>query len=131
MKFIAIRQRMLAGIAAAVVGALSGAAFGGEGEEAAATTNASPDAEAAVEAPKPQIDIRKLFATNCSWCHDGYGMHAGKGPKLAGTAMTEQQVYKRIAKGKSGAMPGFEKTLSKEQIQALAEYIKGLKDPDS
>ncbi|MCE2897844.1 MAG: cytochrome c [Betaproteobacteria bacterium] len=57
-------------------------------------------------------------------------MHAGKGPKLAGTSMTASQVYQRIAKGKSGAMPGYEKTLNPEQIEAFVEYIKGLKESD-
>ena len=45
--------------------------------------------------------------------------------------MNETQLYERIAKGKSGMMPGFEKTLKKDQIDAFVEYIKGLKDPDS
>lgn len=99
---------------------------------ATAPAAAAPEATAPAEAPaKPKIDVRKLFAMNCSWCHDGYGMHAGKGPKLAGTSLTAAQVYQRIAKGKSGAMPGFEKTLKPEQIEAFVEYIKGLKDADS
>lgn len=75
---------------------------------------------------KPAINVRKLFAMNCSWCHDGYGMHAGKGPKLAGTSLSPEEVYYRIEKGKSGAMPGFGKVLSKEQIDAFVEYIKSL-----
>ncbi|MBX9965617.1 MAG: cytochrome c [Burkholderiales bacterium] len=102
-------------------------------EESAPATEAAPATppEASAEPEKPKIDVRKLFAMNCSWCHDGYGLHAGKGPKLAGTKMTAEQVYQRIAKGKSGAMPGFEKTLKKEQIEAFVEYIRGLKDPDS
>lgn len=87
--------------------------------------------EPMAEPEKPRVDVRKLFAMNCSWCHDGYGLHAGKGPKLAGTKMNEKQLYDRIAKGKSGMMPGFEKTLKKDQIDAFVEYIKGLKDPDS
>ncbi|MCU0732761.1 MAG: cytochrome c [Hyphomonas sp.] len=85
--------------------------------------------EAATPAPapeKPKVDVRKLFAMNCSWCHDGYGMHAGKGPKLAGTDLTHEQVYQRIEKGKSGAMPGFGKVLNKDQIQAFVDYIKAL-----
>jgi mono/diheme cytochrome c family protein len=45
--------------------------------------------------------------------------------------MSEKQLYERIAKGKSGFMPGFEKTLKKEQIEAFVEYIKGLKETDS
>ena len=87
----------------------------------------------ATPAPPPAkpINVKTMFAMNCSWCHDGYGLHAGKGPKLAGTQMTAEQVYLRIAKGKSGMMPGFEKTLSKDQIDAFVAYIKGLKDPDS
>jgi mono/diheme cytochrome c family protein len=101
-------------------------------ESAPAAAAPAPEAAAPAEAPaKPKIDVRKLFAMNCSWCHDGYGMHAGKGPKLAGTSLTAAQVYQRIAKGKSGAMPGFEKTLKPEQIEAFVEYIKGLKDSDS
>lgn len=95
------------------------------------TSPAAAEAAAPAEATaKPKIDVRKLFAMNCSWCHDGYGLHAGKGPKLAGTSLTAAQVYQRIAKGKSGAMPGFEKTLKPEQIEAFVEYIKGLKDSD-
>lgn len=87
----------------------------------------------ATPAPPPTkpINVKTMFAMNCSWCHDGYGLHAGKGPKLAGTQMTAEQVYLRIAKGKSGMMPGFEKTLSKDQIDAFVAYIKGLKDADS
>jgi mono/diheme cytochrome c family protein len=99
-------------------------------ESAPSTDAAATPPEASAEAEKPKIDVRKLFAMNCSWCHDGYGLHAGKGPKLAGTKMTAEQVYQRIAKGKSGAMPGFEKTLKKEQIEAFVEY-RALKDPDS
>ncbi len=98
-----------------------------EAKDAAPATPAEPVAES----EKPKLDVRKMFAMNCSWCHDGYGLHAGKGPKLAGTKMSEKQIYDRIAKGKSGMMPGFEKTLKKEQIDAFVEYIKALKDPDT
>lgn len=75
---------------------------------------------------KYEVDIKKVFATNCSWCHDGYGMDGGKGPKLAGTSKSQEQIATQIANGKSGYMPGFKKTLKTEQIQALAEYIKAL-----
>jgi mono/diheme cytochrome c family protein len=75
---------------------------------------------------KYQMDIKKIFATNCSWCHDGFGMDGGKGPKLAGTTKSQEQIATQIANGKSGYMPGFKKTLKEEQIQALAEYIKAL-----
>lgn len=81
---------------------------------------------ASAEQPKITTELKKIFATNCSWCHDGFGMAAGKGPKLAGTGMTAEQVRDRILNGKSGAMPPFRKTLSAEQVQALADYIKSL-----
>jgi mono/diheme cytochrome c family protein len=74
---------------------------------------------------KYNVDVKKLFATNCSWCHPAYGMKGADGPKLAGTAKSREQVVKQIIAGKS-PMPGFRKTLKEEQIQALAEYIKAL-----
>jgi mono/diheme cytochrome c family protein len=107
-------------VALGVPFALSSPAFAEE------ETTAKEAAAPAPAAEKPKIDVRKLFAMNCSWCHDGYGMHAGKGPKLAGTQLSHEQVYARIEKGKSGSMPGFGKVLNKDQIQAFVDYIKGL-----
>jgi len=88
-----------------------------------------PSHAAEADASSPQttaVDVKKVFAASCSWCHDGYGMDAGKGPKLAGTQMTEQQIYDRIWNGKPGTMPAYKKTLSEVQVIALASYIKGL-----
>lgn len=94
------------------------------------TAAPTPTAPApAAQAPAKPIDVRKLFATNCSWCHQDYGMKAADGPKLAGTRLTYEQVIERIQRGKS-PMPGFRKLLNQDQIEALATYIKGLKDPD-
>lgn len=128
MSTAAWRVRIAAALAVSALTWMSSACAA---EESAASTEAATPPEASAESEKPRIDVRKLFAMNCSWCHDGYGLHAGKGPKLAGTKMSTEQIYDRIAKGKSGAMPGFAKTLKKEQIDAFVEYIKGLKDPDS
>ncbi len=72
------------------------------------------------------INIKSTFASNCSWCHGIYGMKAGKGPQLAGTKMTLEETIERIANGKSGYMPGYLKTLGKEKVEALANYIKML-----
>jgi mono/diheme cytochrome c family protein len=92
----------------------------------AADPTATAETIAAPINEKYHVDIKKLFAANCSWCHDGYGIEAGKGPKLAGTAKTIDQVAGQIANGKAGYMPGYKKVLKEEQIQALAEYIKAL-----
>jgi mono/diheme cytochrome c family protein len=71
------------------------------------------------------LDIKKLFAQKCSWCHQGYGMRQADGPKLAGTDKTKEQLMKQIANGKS-PMPGFKSQLKEHELQALAEYIKAL-----
>jgi mono/diheme cytochrome c family protein len=70
-------------------------------------------------------NIKKLFATKCSWCHQGYGMKQADGPKLAGTSKTVAQVMAQIMNGKT-PMPGFKTQLKFEEVQALAEYIKAL-----
>ena len=70
-------------------------------------------------------NIKKLFATRCSWCHQGYGMKQADGPKLAGTSKSVAQVMAQIMNGKT-PMPGFKTQLTFEEVQALAEYIKAL-----
>ena len=70
-------------------------------------------------------NIKKLFATKCSWCHQGYGMKQADGPKLAGTSKSVAQVMAQIMNGKT-PMPGFKTQLTFEEVQALAEYIKAL-----
>jgi mono/diheme cytochrome c family protein len=54
-------------------------------------------------------------------------MTADKGPKLAGTAMTEHEVEERIRHGKPGYMPAFHRFLNEQQIALMAKYIKSLK----
>jgi len=89
-----------------------------------AMADVTDDAAAPIN-QKYGFDVKKLFATRCSWCHQGYGMKQADGPKLAGTHLSYEQVITQIVVGKS-PMPGFRKQLSPEQIQALAEYIKAL-----
>ena len=33
-----------------------------------------------------KMDVKRLFASRCSWCHHGYGMKRADGPRLAGTS---------------------------------------------
>jgi mono/diheme cytochrome c family protein len=83
-------------------------------------TQTSPDPAALT------IEIKKLFAANCSWCHEDYGRKGGKAPRLAGTRMNEHQLEDRIRDGKPGAMPSFRRSLTDEQVSAFARYIKSL-----
>jgi mono/diheme cytochrome c family protein len=75
-------------------------------------------------------DAKAIFGAQCGWCHGDYGMQAAKGPRLAGTMMTEPQVEQRIRNGKPGYMPSFRKALDDGQIALLAKYIKSLKPQD-
>lgn len=117
-------------IAALLLLGASGAVRADDAATPAAGAGQDTQAPAAAGAEKSKVDPRTIFATNCSWCHGNFGLKAGKGgPKLAGTTMTADQVRARITKGKSGAMPAYEKTLTTDQIDVLVEYIKGLQDP--
>lgn len=82
------------------------------------------------ETTEATAEVKKLFAAQCGWCHADYGLKDGKAPRLAGTRMTEKQVYDRIRNGKTDAMPAFRRTLTEEQIQAFTQYIKALKVPE-
>jgi mono/diheme cytochrome c family protein len=98
---------------------------------AAETRNTEQNAAAAAVGPgiseAEKRDAKLIFAGQCSWCHGSYGMTADKGPRLAGTQMTEQQVEERIRNGKEGLMPSFRQFLDAEQIALMARYIKSLK----
>ena len=104
---------------AVIVGA--GAALAALPAPAAENPSPGEPAEISVTA------VKQLFAGQCSWCHGDYGMKADKGPQLAGTQMTEKQVFDLIKNGKSGLMPSFKKALNDEEIAAIAKYIKLLK----
>ena len=72
-------------------------------------------------------DVKRLFASRCSWCHQGYGMRGADGPRLAGTDKSRDVVIETITRGKS-PMPGFRKQLKEWQIESLADYVKALPD---
>ncbi len=92
------------------------------------TPPAAASPESTGDADAQRTEARTIFAAQCSWCHGDYGMKADKGPRLAGTLMTEQQVEERIRGGKPGYMPSFRKHLNDAQITLMAKYIKSL-DP--
>ena len=76
---------------------------------------------------KENFYVKRLFASRCSWCHQGYGLKQADGPRLSGTTKSKENVIEQIAYGKS-PMPGFRKQLKPWQIEALADYIKALPD---
>src|SRR5690242_15180665 len=69
----------------------------GAADDPAQSPSAPP--QASVGEPggaESEIDVKKLFAAQCAWCHADYGLKAGKAPQLAGTRLTEKQVYNTI-----------------------------------
>jgi mono/diheme cytochrome c family protein len=74
---------------------------------------------------------QKTFKSTCVMCHgeDGTGTPTGKAlkaPDLHSDAvqkMTNAQIEEQISNGKNN-MPPFKSTLSKDQIQALAKYVR-------
>ena len=114
--------RSLAGFSVYGCVVLFAPAFAG----AAETRNTASNAAAGLSEAENR-EVKMIFAGQCSWCHGSYGMTADKGPRLAGTQMTRQQVEERIRNGKQGLMPSFRKFLDDEQIALMARYIKSLK----
>ncbi len=121
-KMLGIGRGLL--LAALAGGFLSAAPLAAPAAENATSSGAQADTEI------PFTEVKKRFANNCSWCHGAYGMTADKGPRLAGTKMTEEEVRERIRHGKEGYMPSFAKVLNEQQIAAFAKYIKSLTPAD-
>jgi mono/diheme cytochrome c family protein len=74
------------------------------------------------------IDGETMFATSCGFCHQSGGRALGKGPKLAGTARSDDFIAERIRKGKPGAMPAFGPVFSESQVMAIVAYIRTLEE---
>jgi len=127
---ILLLQRSLAfAVVATAIGLASAAdqrgAVDGQTTGNADTAPASSGQNSGDNAAAAGADAKRLFAANCSWCHQDYGMRQGDGPKLAGTSKSEDQVVEQIKHGKT-PMPGFEGKLSEKDIKTLARYIKSL-----
>lgn len=81
-----------------------------------------------------QTDVSgaELFATNCARCHgaDGKG---GKGPNLASEKRqakwkeSDEKLVKKITNG-GLFMPKFGKKLKPEEIKAIADHVRTLKE---
>jgi len=72
----------------------------------------------------------KLFATYCQGCH-GPGAKGDIGPDLTDDEWryggSDDDIFTTISNGRPGGMPSWKNTLSKEDIQELIKYIRGLR----
>src|SRR5438552_19186705 len=55
-----------------------------------------PPAAASGSNANAPMDVEKLFAGTCGWCHANAGRTAGKGPQLMGTTLTDAEIINRI-----------------------------------
>jgi len=88
---------------------------------------ATPAQASAAPAPTGKMDVGALFATSCGWCHSAGGREAGKGPKLMGTTLTDQELISRIRNGRTGQMPSFSGAFTDDQLREIVAYIRALK----
>lgn len=84
-------------------------------------------ASEAVATRAQPLDVGKLFATSCGWCHSDGGRAAGKGPQLMGSELTDEQLVSRIRNGRTGQMPAFSGAFTEQQMRAIVAYIRNLK----
>jgi mono/diheme cytochrome c family protein len=85
------------------------------------------------KAPAAKIDAKALFEGKCKSCHgsDGKGdTTIGKKvkiPSLAGTKLSKSDAVKKITDGVPDTkMKGYKDKMSKEEIDAVAAYVKKL-----
>lgn len=81
----------------------------------------------AAPAASGKMDVAALFATSCGWCHSSGGREAGKGPKLMGTSLSDEEIASRIRNGKTGQMPAFSGAFTDDQVRQIVAYIRALK----
>jgi mono/diheme cytochrome c family protein len=131
-----MRDRFLGAMLALLVAAAFRASSAGAAEmNGPMSSNKKPEGPA-VAGPesqpptdlKPGLDVEKLFAGTCGWCHSGGGRVAGKGPKLMDTTLTDAEIVQRIKAGKTGAMPAFGSAFNEVELQAIVKYIRGLRE---
>ncbi|MCK1512562.1 cytochrome c [Bradyrhizobium sp. 190] len=88
----------------------------------------STSSQAKTEASPNDLEGRKMFSSNCGFCHQDGGRHAGRGPKLSKSERSDEFMIERIKKGKTGSMPAYGAVFNDAQITALMAYIRGLDD---
>jgi mono/diheme cytochrome c family protein len=76
-----------------------------------------------VDAPLDIAAAETVYAKSCISCH-GDQLKGGAGPQLTdvGTRLTQAQIASKIQKG-AGIMPGFQNTLSAEEIGNLSKWL--------
>src|SRR5580692_8677952 len=117
-----------------IFGALSGLAAVGVALAGGKLIQSKPSpASGALEAlviPLPGTSANKgykLFMLNCAHCHGG-DARGGEGPDLHGVRKSDARIATIIKNGIAGEMPKFGSKLNDADVQALAAFLRSLKD---
>src|SRR5262245_26436988 len=127
-----MRQHAFWAVAFVLLGACSSAVAQMSGPMSSGYKASPPAADQAppvgAKDAKGELDVKRLFASTCGWCHSNGGRSAGKGPQLMGTTLTDAELASRIKNGKAGQMPAFASAFSDDEIKAIIRYIRELKE---
>lgn len=87
----------------------------------------STEAGGGEAAPAGGAEGKTIFTENCAGCHTlaDAGTNGAVGPNLDDLKPTTAQVETIVTNGRGG-MPGFDGTLSPEEIQAVAAYVSSV-----
>jgi mono/diheme cytochrome c family protein len=84
-------------------------------------------AEAQDKPPAKPLDVKNQFRNICGFCHEDYGRHTGKGPKLMDSERTDEYLANRIKNGLPGRMAAFGSVYNEDQIRQFVKFIRSLK----
>lgn len=74
---------------------------------------------------KKKIDGMAVFSANCARCHGADGM-TGRAPNLSQAKGAKADLVNTITMG-HGHMPAFEDKLSKDEIDAVADWVLSIR----
>lgn len=77
--------------------------------------------------PAKPFDVKNQFRNICGFCHEDYGRHTGKGPKLMDSERTDEYLANRIKNGLPGRMAAFGSVYNDDQIRLFVKFIRSLK----
>lgn len=90
-----------------------------------AVSSCSKKTSAPTADTKKKIDGALVYSPNCARCHGSDGTN-GKAPNLSQVKLSKAEIIDIVTKG-HGHMPAFEDKLTKDEIEAVAEWVASIK----
>ncbi len=90
-----------------------------------AVSSCSKKTSAPTADTKKKIDGALVYSANCARCHGSDGPN-GKAPNLSQVKLSKAEIIDIVTKG-HGHMPAFEDKLTKDEIEAVADWVASIK----